>query len=77
MAAAWKLWEDHVYRSETYATITVKARSQEEAIRKAMTYGSVVASFGVEKFSLDRLAKLNRREIEARAAQFRKMGRIA
>lgn len=52
-------------------------RTSEAAIRKAMTYGSVVASFGVEKFSLDRLAKLTPREIEQRAAQFRTMGRIA
>lgn len=48
----------------------------ETAIRKAMTYGSVVASFGVEKFSLERLQSLNITDIEARAADFRKMGRI-
>jgi hypothetical protein len=39
-------------------------------------YGSVVASFGVEDFSLDRLARLKHEEIEARAAEFRKMARI-
>ncbi len=48
----------------------------ETSIRKAMIYGSVVASYGVEDFSLDRLGKLTRREIEKRAAQFRKMIRI-
>ncbi len=48
----------------------------EMAIRKAMTYGSVVASFGVEKFSLERLQALSADEIEARASAFRKMGRI-
>lgn len=48
----------------------------ETAIRKAMTYGSVVASFGVEKFSLERLQALSLEEIETRAAAFRKMGRI-
>jgi sugar/nucleoside kinase (ribokinase family) len=48
----------------------------EAAIRKAMTYGSVTASFGVEQFSLDRLATLRPEELEARAALFRKMGRI-
>jgi len=46
------------------------------AIRKAMTYGSVVASFGVEQFSLNRLESLNLLEIEERALLFRKMGRI-
>jgi len=48
----------------------------ESAIRKAMTYGSVVASFGVEKFSLDRLQQLTPLEIEERASLFRKMGRV-
>jgi len=48
----------------------------ETAIRKAMTYGAVVASFGVEKFSLDRLQGLTALEIEERAALFRKMGRV-
>ncbi len=48
----------------------------ENNIRKAMTYGAVVASFGVEKFSLDRLQKLTMEQIEARATTFRAMGRI-
>lgn len=48
----------------------------ETAIRKAMTYGSVVASFGVENFSLDRLQELTLDEIEARAVRFREMGRL-
>lgn len=48
----------------------------ETAIRKAMTYGSVVASFGVEKFSLDRLEELTMDEIEGRATRFREMGRL-
>ncbi len=45
----------------------------EAAIRKAMGYGSVVASFGVEDFSLDRLQKLSRREIDHRFEAFRKL----
>ncbi|MEI7435900.1 MAG: PfkB family carbohydrate kinase [bacterium] len=48
-------------------------RTDEAAMRLAMVYGSVVASFGVERFSLDRLAALTRGEIEARTAAFRKM----
>jgi len=47
-----------------------------EAIRKAMTYGAVTASFGVEKFSLERLDGLSPLEIEERAALFREMGQI-
>lgn len=43
----------------------------EAAIRKAMSYGSVVASFGVEDFSLDRLQTLSRLDIETRFDAFR------
>ncbi len=45
----------------------------EESIRKAMLYGNILASFGVEEFSLDRLARLDRPAIEDRAQLFRKM----
>jgi len=48
----------------------------ETAIRKAMSYGSVVASFGVEDFSLDRLQTLSRHEIETRFAAFRTLTHI-
>lgn len=48
----------------------------EAAIRRSMAYGSVVASFGVEEFSLDRLRKLNRREIEHRFEAFRRLTAI-
>ncbi len=48
----------------------------EIAIRKAMVYGSIIASFGCEDFSLDRLKKLTLREIETRAARFREMSRV-
>jgi len=51
-------------------------RVSEPALRRAMAYGSVVASFGVEDFSLDRLQKLTRREIEGRARLFRRMTRM-
>ncbi|MCS6771013.1 MAG: PfkB family carbohydrate kinase [Kiritimatiellae bacterium] len=45
----------------------------ERAIRRAMMYGSVVASFGVEEFSLDRLARIKRADVEKRARLFRRM----
>jgi len=45
----------------------------EGAIRKAMAYGSVVASFGVEDFSLDALQKLSRGDIDSRLDLFRKL----
>ncbi len=43
------------------------------ALRRAMLYGSVVASFGVQAFSLDRLGALDRAQIEERADLFRRM----
>lgn len=39
-------------------------------IRTAMAYGSVLASFGVEAFSLDRLSELDREAITARALEY-------
>jgi len=48
----------------------------EEAIRRAMVYGSVTAAFGVEEFSLERLATLDRAQIDARADEF-KANRLA
>ena len=42
-------------------------------IKKAAAYGSIVASFDVQSFSIDRLAKLNFKEISVRFNHFRKM----
>ncbi|MBU1694582.1 MAG: bifunctional hydroxymethylpyrimidine kinase/phosphomethylpyrimidine kinase [Verrucomicrobia bacterium] len=56
--------------------LAVGGRVNEAAIRKAMLYGSVVASFGVEAFSLERLSSLTREDIEGRAALFRNMCQV-
>lgn len=42
-------------------------------LRRAMAYGTVVASLTVEGFGLDRLLKTDRQEIEARVEQYRTM----
>lgn len=47
--------------------------TDEKSIRRAMLYGSVTAAFGVEEFSLERLAALNRAEIDIRAGQLKSM----
>lgn len=44
-----------------------------QALKLAMAYGIVVASFTVEDFSVDRLLKIRRQEIEARLDEYRKM----
>jgi len=43
----------------------------EENIRRAIVYGSVMASFTVEDFSLNRLKRLNHDEIEQRFRRFK------
>jgi sugar/nucleoside kinase (ribokinase family) len=45
----------------------------EEGVRQAIVFGSVMASFNVEAFSLDRLKTLSYPEIEARYRSFKKM----
>ena len=44
-----------------------------ESLKRATVYGSVMASFCVEAFSLDRLRSLTREEIRARANEFSKL----
>ncbi len=45
-------------------------RINETTLRRAMVYGSVLGSFVVERFGLERLRTLTRAEIHARARQF-------
>jgi sugar/nucleoside kinase (ribokinase family) len=45
----------------------------EEAVRQAIIFGSVMASFTVEAFSLDRLRALDYKEIEARFREFKRL----
>ena len=45
-------------------------------MRRAMVYGSVMASFTVEDFSLNRLARLDAREIDRRYAEFEDLIRL-
>jgi sugar/nucleoside kinase (ribokinase family) len=48
-------------------------RVTDEALRRAMVYGSVLGSFAVEKFGVERLTKLTLREIHARAKRFHRL----
>ncbi len=45
-------------------------------LRKAVIYGSTLASFCVEKFSLERLKNLSKKEIEDRFRQFKNMMKV-
>jgi sugar/nucleoside kinase (ribokinase family) len=56
--------------------LAASGKTDKEAIRQAMIYGSIVASFGVEEFSLERLTQLNRDQIETRVVDFKEMCRL-
>jgi hypothetical protein len=47
-----------------------------DALRRAVIHGSVLASFCVERFSLDRFRTLTRAEIDERFEHFRKLTRF-
>jgi sugar/nucleoside kinase (ribokinase family) len=49
------------------------ATPDDEALRRAIVMGSTLASFCVEAFSLDRLVRLTRPEIDARYRLFRRL----
>ena len=50
--------------------------ADEATLRRAMTYGSVLASFNVEEFGVERVQRLTREEIEDRYGEFRRMTAI-
>jgi sugar/nucleoside kinase (ribokinase family) len=51
--------------------VAKSGRLDEETLRKAVIYGSVMASFNVEDFSLNRLKRLTHSEIHERYRQFK------
>ena len=53
--------------------LAAEGSKSDAALRRAMVYGSVMGSFTVEKFGLDRLRTLKHREIHARARHFAKL----
>jgi len=48
----------------------------QEALRKAVVYGSVMASFNIEAFSQERLSSLTRQDIDSRFREFADMARF-
>ncbi|MBJ6765583.1 sugar kinase [Myxococcaceae bacterium JPH2] len=52
---------------------TARGAVDQPLLRRAMVMGSVMASFTVEKFSLERLREVQRAEIHARFAEFRRL----
>jgi len=52
------------------------ADADDEAMRRAMAYGSVLASFNVEEFGTERVRRLTRDEIEGRYGELVEMTRL-
>jgi len=52
-------------------SLTASGSISDASLRRAMIYGSVMGSFAVEHFGLGRLRRLTKKQITARARQFR------
>jgi cytidine kinase len=50
-----------------------KGRSDPQTLKEALAHGIVTASFTVEDFSLDRLGRLDRQDVDGRLAEYRTM----
>jgi sugar/nucleoside kinase (ribokinase family) len=53
--------------------VRVGGEHDQRALRRAMAYGSVMASFNVEDFGTDRLARLSEGEIAERLREFKRL----
>ena len=54
-------------------TLAISSHLNTETLRRAMVMGSVMASFTVEKFSLERLREVSRSDIRARFSEFKRL----
>jgi sugar/nucleoside kinase (ribokinase family) len=53
--------------------LTEQGNFEPKTLKEAMAYGILVASFTVEDFSLDRLEKIRRQDLDQRMDEYRKM----
>jgi hypothetical protein len=56
--------------------LSSKNKVTDTDLRRALIYGSILASFAVEKFSVDGLAALDHADIEERYRRFTKLTRF-
>ena len=59
------------------ASVGPDAAQDDDELRRAMTYGSVMASFNVEDFGTERVARLEESEIGRRYDEFRQITRLS
>ena len=57
-------------------SLTASGAINDASLRRAMIYGSVMGSFAVEQFGLDKLRRLTKKQIAARAKQFHHLTRF-
>jgi len=57
-------------------SLTASGKIDDLSLRRAMIHGSVMGSFAVEKFGLERLRRLTRKQIHARAKKFHHITRF-
>jgi hypothetical protein len=50
-----------------------KGNSSPETLKQALAYGTIVASYNVEDFSLDRMKQIGRADLEERMKAYRRM----
>ena len=48
-------------------------RFDPQALKEALAYGVITASYTVEDFSLDRLANIDRKDLDNRIAEYKQM----
>ena len=65
--------EDGTIRAKHLRDIKVDEDLSDQVLRRAMTYGSVMASFNVEQFGTERVQALTHGEINRRFEEFRMM----
>jgi sugar/nucleoside kinase (ribokinase family) len=56
--------------------IAASGRSDFATIQSGLAWGTVIASFTIESFSLDRLASITKADIEKRVMQFQQFARV-
>jgi sugar/nucleoside kinase (ribokinase family) len=50
-----------------------RGEASPKVLKEALAYGTIVASFNVEDFSLDRMRKIERADVDRRLSEYRKM----
>jgi L-arabinose isomerase len=53
--------------------LTSQGKYDAATLKTALAYGTIVASYNVEDFSLERMKRIERADVDRRLAEYRKM----